>query len=127
MPYGRLDWWRQTDRAAEAAVRAQAERIEQRGRNADDVATREAYLDLLEIRPGERILEGGCGSGVVLREIARRVGEHGRAVGLDNSAAFLHVCRERAETAGLAERMELREGDGRSMPFGEAEFDAALA
>lgn len=127
MNYGQLDWWRQTEQAAEAEVRAQADRIEQRGRNADEVATRAAYLDLLEIRPGERVLEVGCGSGVVLRELARRVGDRGRAVGLDNSGAFLRVCRELAEREGLAGRMELHEGDGRAMPFGEAEFDAALA
>ena len=125
--YGRLDWWRQTEQAAEAEVRSQAERIELRGRNADEVATRAAYLDLLGIRLGERVLEVGCGSGVVLREVARRVGASGRAVGLDNSAAFLRVARELAEREGVAEQIELREGDARAMPLPDGEFDAALA
>ena len=127
MHYGRLDWWRQTEQAAEAEVRAQAERIEQREWITDEVATREAYLDLLEIRPGERVLEVGCGSGVVLREVARKVAPSGAAVGLDISPAMLEVARRLAAQEGLGGLVELREGDACALPFGHSEFDAVLA
>ena len=125
--YGRFDWWRKAAEADPAEVRAQAERIEQRGQTPDEVATRAAYLDLLAIQRGERVLELGCGSGVVLRALAERVGPGGQAVGLDVSPAFLAIAAERASAAGLADRIVLRQGDARSLPFADGEFDLVLA
>jgi ubiquinone/menaquinone biosynthesis C-methylase UbiE len=101
--------------------------LENRGRSADEVTARAAYLDLLGIAPGERVLEVGCGSGVVLRDLARRVAPHGRAVGLDPSPGLLAVARELADQAGLGGLVELREGDVRALPFEDGAFDAILA
>src|SRR5215212_5190746 len=125
--YGRLDQWSKTAAIDVAKAREMAARLEHRGRSADEVAARNAYLTLLGIRPGERVLEVGCGSGVVLRDLARRVAPNGLALGLDPSPAFLAIARELAVEAGLGQSIELREGDARALPFGAAEFDTALA
>jgi SAM-dependent methyltransferase len=125
--YGRLDPWNTVHHEDVAQARPLAARLEQRAKVPDEVATRAAYLDLLAIRPGERALEVGCGSGVILRDIARRVGREGRAVGLEYNAAFLPIARELAEQEGLAERIDWRQGDARALPFSDAEFDLALA
>jgi ubiquinone/menaquinone biosynthesis C-methylase UbiE len=127
---GRFSQWRpEAIRGLdEAAARDLVERtLEFRGRSEDEIAARSAYLGLLGIAPGERVLEIGCGSGVVLRDLARRVAPGGRAVGLDPSPALLAVARELAAAAGLAGLVELHEGDARSLPFGDGTFDAALA
>jgi ubiquinone/menaquinone biosynthesis C-methylase UbiE len=127
---GRFSQWR-TDAIRgldEAAARERAlGSLERRGRSPDEVAARAAYLDLLGIEPGERVLEVGCGSGVVLRDVARRVAPGGVAIGLDPSPAMLAVARELAEQHGLADVVELREGDARALPFGDAQFDVVLA
>jgi SAM-dependent methyltransferase len=127
---GRFSLWR-TDAVRgmdEARARELAEgSLELRGRSPDEIAARDAYLDLLEVGPGERVLEVGCGSGVVLRELARRVAPDGRAVGLDPSPAVLEVARRLAAMERLGELIELREGDARALPFGDGEFDAVLA
>ena len=125
--YGRLDSWQTMDRAEVERVSRLAALLELRGQNADEIAARLAYLDLLAIQPGERVLEVGCGSGVVLRDLARRVGPNGCAVGLDVSAAFLPIARTLAEREGVAACIELREGDARALPFADQEFDLALA
>lgn len=123
---GQFDRWREAASIAEAQARELAAFIELRGKAADEIAARAAYLDLLGIEPGDRVLEAGCGSGVVLRDIARRVGA-GRAVGVDPNPYFLRIARELAESAGLAEWIELRQGDVRALPAEDGEFDLALA
>jgi ubiquinone/menaquinone biosynthesis C-methylase UbiE len=125
--YGRLSLWRDTAGLAEAQARQRVARLELRGGSSDEVEIRSTYLDLLGIAPGERVLEVGCGSGIVLRDIARRVVPNGAAIGVDPSAALLRVARELAGEAGVADVVDLREADGRSLPFGEGEFDAVLA
>jgi SAM-dependent methyltransferase len=125
--FGQLDPWTTIDQVDLEQIRPLAARLELRGQHADEVAARSAYLDLLAIVPGERVLEVGCGSGVVLRDLARRVGPQGRAVGLEYGAAFLPTVRELAEREGLAERIDVHQGDARAMPFADKEFDLALA
>lgn len=123
--YGRLSQWRDTETLNEANARELAERLELRGRAADEASAREEYLSLLNITPGERVLEVGCGSGVVTRALAPRVGPTGTVVATDSSPAFISIARELAEQAGL--RIEFKTGDCRALPFADGSFDVALA
>src|SRR5829696_3090479 len=50
-------------------------------------------IDLAEVRPGMHVLDVACGTGVVTRLAAERVGNTGRVVGLDINAAMLFVAR----------------------------------
>jgi ubiquinone/menaquinone biosynthesis C-methylase UbiE len=113
--------------ADEATVRDQAQRLELRGQGDDQAAIREAYLDLLGIAPGERVLDLGCGSGVVARAVARRVGPNGRVVAVDPSPVMLSVAREIAEREGLQDRIEFRVGDARELDLPDHSFDVVLA
>lgn len=113
--------------AEEARVRDQAQLLELRGQGDDQAAIREAYLDTLGIAPGEYVLDLGCGTGVVARAAARRVGPNGRVAALDPSPVMLTVGREIAEREGLLDRIEFRTGDARALPFPEATFDVVLA
>ena len=125
---GRFSLWREPQGFDEGRARTLAERaLELRGRAEDEVRARAAYLDLLNLAPGERVLDIGCGSGVVTRDLARRVGAGGSVVGLDPSAALLTVAAELADDAGLAGRITWREGDARALPFDDGAFDAAVA
>jgi ubiquinone/menaquinone biosynthesis C-methylase UbiE len=124
--YGRLDVWK-SGTVDPAQTRELAERLELRAQSADEVATRAAYLDLLGVAPGMRVLDVGCGTGAVSRDLARRVGPTGRVVGVDPSPVFLQIARELAGRDGLATLIDFRPGDARDLPFGDAEFDAAVA
>jgi ubiquinone/menaquinone biosynthesis C-methylase UbiE len=126
--YGRLSLFRDpakldAERARELAFR----NLEARGKSPDEVAARAEYLDLLAIGPGQRVLDVGCGTGVVTRDIARRISPGGRAVGIDPHPEFLAIARDLARKAGLEAAAEFREGSALALPFADGEFDAALA
>jgi ubiquinone/menaquinone biosynthesis C-methylase UbiE len=124
--FGRQSMWRDTGSADAATARELAARLERRARADDEVEARDAYLGLLGIADGQRVLDVGCGSGAVTRAIARRVGDRGVAVGLDPSPALLEVARELAREAGLGDRIELYEGSALRLPFPDRSFDAVL-
>ena len=125
--YGQLDLYVRIADVDATTAREHAELLEQRSRVPEQVALREAYLDLLGVSAGQRVLEVGCGTGPTLRDVARRVGPGGRAVGIDPSAVFIEVARERAAQEGLAGHLEVRVADGARLPFADGAFDAALA
>jgi ubiquinone/menaquinone biosynthesis C-methylase UbiE len=83
--------------------------------------------DLLEtaaLRPGERVLDVACGTGIVARLAAPQVGAAGRVVGLDFNDGMLAVARARPAPTGA--RIEWRQGDATALPFPDAAFDAVL-
>ena len=74
-----------------------------------------AALDLLCPKPGERILDVGCGDGALTRKIVERGAD---VVGVDNSSELV--------AAASAIGLDVREMDAASMSFA-AEFDAAFS
>jgi ubiquinone/menaquinone biosynthesis C-methylase UbiE len=118
--------WRDTAMANAERARDLAARLEHRAKAEDEVAARETYLSLLDISAGERVLDVGCGSGAVTRDIARRVGDRGLVVGLDASGELLSVARSLAEAAGLGHRVEFREGNALRLPFPDGSFDVVV-
>src|SRR5262245_51310958 len=124
--YGQESMWRDTARADAERARDLAARLERRAKADDEVAARDAYLSLLDIAAGEHVLDVGCGSGAVTREIARRVGRRGLAVGLDPSPELLAVARELAQEAGVGDRLEFHEGDALRLPLSDQSFDVVV-
>jgi len=85
---------------------------------------RQRGLELLAVTSGEVVLEIGIGTGHSLKEIANSVGQSGKACGLDITPRMLEISRKRLEKAVLIDRVELCEGDARSMPYEDDRFDA---
>jgi SAM-dependent methyltransferase len=81
-------------------------------------------MEVLAPRPGERLLDIGCGCGDTALELARRVGEEGGVLGADISAPMLEVARRRAEAAGLAQTTFVQ-ADAQSYAF--EPIDAAFS
>lgn len=53
-------------------------------------------IDALALRPGEAVLDVGCGAGQTCLQLAERVGEAGQVIGVDISDALLDIARQRA-------------------------------
>jgi SAM-dependent methyltransferase len=125
--YGSRSPFRDTAGLDAIQARELADRLELRAKSPDEIEARAAYLGLLNVAEGDRVLDVGCGSGVVTREIARRVGPTGCAVGVDPSPALLAIARDLAEVEGLGGRVELQEGSALALPFADGAFDVAIA
>lgn len=125
--YGRFDLWRDSAAAELEQARRLAALLESRARDPDQVAARAAYLELAGVAVGSRVLDVGCGSGAVTRDVARRVRPTGRAVGLDPSGGLLTVAAELIEREGLAGWVALGRGDARALPYADSTFDVVLA
>jgi ubiquinone/menaquinone biosynthesis C-methylase UbiE len=79
--------------------------------------------DAAGIRVGERVLDVACGTGVVAREAARRLGAGGSVVGVDNNPGMLAVAR--SVTIG-GPPVEWRQADAMALPFSDAAFEVVL-
>jgi arsenite methyltransferase len=110
----------------ELTVRAIAEILEVRGRHPQQVDMRAAYLGALGDLSGQRVIEVGCGTGVVGRDIARRVGPSGSVIGVDPTSAFVDVA-ERLRIEERRDNAAFWVQDGRALPYADGWFDLATA
>lgn len=77
-------------------------------------------VEVAAIKPGDRVLDVACGTGVVTRLAANKVGSAGQVVGFDLNAGMLTRARASRETAAA---IEWRVGSATDMPFVDATFD----
>jgi ubiquinone/menaquinone biosynthesis C-methylase UbiE len=59
-------------------------------------------VELAGARPGDRVLDVGCGPGVFTVPLAELVGHNGRVLAVDLHPEMVETCRERVRKAGLA-------------------------
>lgn len=79
-----------------------------------------------ELRPGERVVDVGCGGGIDSLIAARMVGPEGRVIGVDMTPAMLDRARSSAAEAGVA-NVEFREGFMEELPVADAWADVVIS
>jgi SAM-dependent methyltransferase len=81
---------------------------------------------LADPQPGERVLDVACGTGVVTRTVAQRVGRTGSVVGLDLNPGMLAVAASRASSESpTSAPITWQEASATKMPLPAAAFDIA--
>ncbi len=88
------------------------------------LATRE-LVAMLDPRPGERVLDIGCGIGGPARWIAAKFGCH--VTGIDLTAAFIRAAEELNAATGLADRVRVLQANALTLPFASDSFDRAYS
>ena len=89
----------------------------------DAVRRRGIVRAALGARPGERILDMGCGPGFYCLELVEEVGPSGAVTGLDSSPAMLQLAARRC---AAHDNIQLREAEATALPVEDGAFDAAL-
>jgi SAM-dependent methyltransferase len=78
------------------------------------------FAELVDLPADGRVLDVGCGPGVLTAELVRRVGAD-RVDAIDPSASFVAAARDRLP------HVDVREGAAEALPYADATYDATLA
>ncbi|MBN9234294.1 MULTISPECIES: methyltransferase domain-containing protein [Phyllobacteriaceae] len=84
----------------------------------------DAQFERIGIRPGECVIDLGCGPGGVLHLLGKRVGPTGRVLGLERSPHFVEMARRFVADHALSQ-VEVREGDAYDTGLERGSFDGA--
>ena len=98
--------------------------LEQAYRGRDMARRRGLVRDALGARPGDRVLDVGCGPGFFELELLEEVGPEGSILGVDASGASIAVAQSRSFGH---DNVAFQEADATALPVGEAEFDRAFS
>src|SRR5215471_12436894 len=88
-------------------------------------AAKQVLLDQLRVGQARSVLDVGCGTGADLIAIAERLGQGGRATGIDISESMIAEARRRA--SGLDLNISFDTGDAVNLPYQDASFGACRA
>ena len=83
-----------------------------------------ASFDALAPSPGQRLLDIGCGTGLLALDLARAVGASGEVVGVEPSADMRAATAARS---GGRENFRLVDGSANALPLGDGTFDGAVS
>lgn len=78
-------------------------------------------VDAARVASGERVLDVGCGTGVLARTAADCVAAEGQVTGLDLNDGMLAVARR------LRPQLDWRQGDATALPFADASYDVVMS
>ena len=84
---------------------------------------RTMLADDLQLQPGERVLDVGCGPGRLAMVFAERVAPSGWVAGIDPSSEMIDRATARARKNGVPASFQV--GYAQQLPFADNEFDAA--
>ena len=88
-----------------------------------DMAALEDLLARLDLKPGDHLLDLGCGAGIIAEYISDQTGT--RVTGLDYAAPAVAAASER--TAGKRSRLTFVTGDMNALDLPEQSFDAVIS
>ena len=93
---------------------------------------RDQLIDSLQLKPDDKVLDVGCGRGLMLIGAAKRL-KAGKANGVDTwspmvlSGNSAEATRENAKIEGVADRVRVETCDARKLPYPDNQYDAVMS
>ena len=100
-----------------------ARRLERNYQNPEVVVQRKEMLSVLRPKPGEHVLDVGCGPGFMMQELWGVVGPSGRVEGVDPAPIMCDLARARLASANP---VAVRVGGAEDLPYADESFDAVV-
>jgi len=85
-----------------------------------------AAVEMMDLRPGEEVLDACAGTGDLAARAARAVGSTGRVVLLDFNEAMLEAGRRKPELIRPGAPLQFVRGDAQALPFRDGAFNAVM-
>ncbi len=89
-----------------------------------EAALREMTVRLAEIKPGDSVLEVGCGTGTLTLAAKRQAGPSGKVFGIDIIPAMIELSRQKAAKAQAD--VTFQQGSINDIPFQDSQFDVVM-
>lgn len=86
---------------------------------------KERSYTLMQIQPGCKVLDVGCGPGTDTIPLAALINSTGQVVGVDYDQAMIDEAKQRAEKAGVNAWVKHKQADVASLPFESNTFDSS--
>jgi ubiquinone/menaquinone biosynthesis C-methylase UbiE len=101
--------------------------LEDRARAPTYQAMFKTLVDLMAPRPGEAILDVGCGAGSLDRLLARRLGAANAITAIDTNPFLLREAQVLAKADGVDGLIRFAPGNAEALPFADASFDCIFS
>ena len=101
--------------------------LEARGHSPGYLGIVGRLIEVVQLQPGETILDVGCGSGVLDRWLAHRTKGENRIVAVDIHRELLREAIALAQQEGLARLIEFQAGNAEALPFANDTFDVTIS
>ena len=131
MPKSRQSRKRKTVRSTKVKTRARkyfaavANRWDKMREDFFDETVAESILKASNVKPGNTVVDVGCGTGFLTKRAALQIERNGSIVGVDLSPSMLETAKENLAKLGLLDNVELRTGDAENIPV-QSEFADAV-
>jgi len=111
----------------EFAINGLIARLESRAQDDVFASLLDNYVVRLALPESARVLEVGCGTGVMLRSLARREDFTGKAYGVDQCSHFIDAANRFARAEKVSDQLVFQVGDAHKLDFPAASFDVVIA
>jgi ubiquinone/menaquinone biosynthesis C-methylase UbiE len=91
-----------------------------------DETVANSILKASDVRPGDTVVDVGCGTGFLTRQAAMQMQGNGRLVGVDLSSSMLEKAKDNLNRLALLTSFELRVGDAEKIPVQDDFADAVV-
>jgi ubiquinone/menaquinone biosynthesis C-methylase UbiE len=122
-----INSWSNPSKSGAAEAIQMAAFLEERSSAMDMRDVNQKLSEVLNGKPGEQLLEVGCGSGVICRLVLPFILPSGIVTGLDISPDMSAEAIRYTQSAGMQSSVAFSAGTAESLPYPEASFDGAWA